>query len=179
MRHFLAGAFAVVAVAAATGGMSPAVGAESSAASKYSELSAGDVTRLDRQRDLVATLVKRRYGVSALSKTRADLAPLQRLLDDRVLAARQAYELQSLGVAFGDILADELGLRWVIVTDEYGRDPTLRYGQTTIQFNALTMISKRVERGEAIDLKVLLAKSREALTKARADLQRAHAKPAK
>lgn len=43
-----------------------------------------------------------------------------------------------------------------MVTDEYGTDPTLRFKNTTLQINALTMISQRVERGESVDLDYLL-----------------------
>jgi hypothetical protein len=31
------------------------------------------------------------------------------------------------------VLASELPLRWVMVTDEYGTDPTLRFKETTLQ----------------------------------------------
>ena len=37
-----------------------------------------------------------------------------------MFSAAQIYEMQSIGVAFGDVLARELGLRLVIVTDEFG-----------------------------------------------------------
>jgi hypothetical protein len=56
-----------------------------------------------------------------------DLPVLQRLIDDRAFSKTQTYELQSLGIAFGDVLASELRLQWVMVTDEYGTDPTLRF----------------------------------------------------
>jgi Domain of unknown function (DUF3806) len=77
----------------------------------------------------------------------------------------KAYELQSLGVAFGDVLACEFPLRWVMVTDEFGTDPTLRFKQTTVQINALTMISKRVERDEPVDLSYLLRLTLEQLAR--------------
>ena len=95
----------------------------------------------------------------------ADLPVLQRLIDDRAFSKTQLYELQSLGVAYGDVLASELPLRWVMVTDEYGTDPTLRFKSTTVQINALTMISKRVENGESTDLQELLRMPREQLTR--------------
>jgi hypothetical protein len=50
-----------------------------------------------------------------------------------------------------------------MVTDEYGTDPTLRFKKTTIQINALTMISKRVEMDEPVSLRWLLDKTREQL----------------
>jgi len=80
-----------------------------------------------------------------------------------VFKKSQTYELQCLGVAFGDVLASELPLRWVMVTDEYGTDPTLRFKETTLQINALTMISKRVKRDEAVNLSELLHVTREQL----------------
>jgi hypothetical protein len=43
------------------------------------------------------------------------------------------------------------------VTDEYGTDPTLRYESTSLQVNAMTMISKRIEDGEAVDVASLAA----------------------
>jgi hypothetical protein len=132
---------------------------------EFSELSHEDRTRLDQQRAIVAAAAKQRYGASTLLKTVADLSVLQRLIDDKVFSKSQTYELQSLGVAFGDVLASELQLRWVMVTDEYGTDPTLRFKGTTVQINALTMISKRIEKGEKVNLSELLRITREQLSR--------------
>jgi|ERR1700722_12659774 len=132
---------------------------------KFSELSHQDSARLDQQRAIVAAAAKQRYGTSTLLKTVADLPVLQRLIDDKVFSKSQTYELQSLGVAFGDVLARELPLRWVMVTDEYGTDPTLRFKGTTLQINALTMISKRIEKDEKVNLSELLRTTREHLTR--------------
>jgi hypothetical protein len=132
---------------------------------QFAELSREDEARLDRQRALVAAAAKR-GGAGDLTGTKADLPVLQKLIDDRVFNKSQTYELQSLGVAFGDVLSHELPLRWVMVTDEYGTDPTLRFKQTTVQINALTMISKRVEKDEHVDVYWLLAKTREELSTA-------------
>src|SRR5215472_16573413 len=130
---------------------------------QFSELSDQDKSRLDAQRVLVAKAVRQRYGISALTQTAADLPALQRLIDDRAFNKSQTYELQSLGVAFGDVLSSELPLRWVIVTDEYGTDPTLRFKSTTVQINALTMISKRIESDESVNLGQLLQITRDQL----------------
>jgi len=128
---------------------------------RFSELSRDDIARLDRQRAVIAAEAKHRYGIPALRRDASDLEVLQRLIDDKAFAKTQTYELQSLGVAFGDVLASELPLRWVMVTDEYGTDPTLRLKKTSLQINALTMISQRVERGDRVDLDQLLRMTRE------------------
>jgi hypothetical protein len=132
---------------------------------KFSELSYEDKTRLEQQRTIVTDAAQQRYGTSVLRKTVADLPVLQRLINDKVFTKTQTYELQSLGIAFGDVLANELPLRWVTVTDEYGTDPTLRFKGTTVQINALTMISKRIEKDEEVNLSVLLRITREQLTR--------------
>lgn len=117
---------------------------------KFSELSHQDSERLNQQRAIIAAVAKQRYGTATLGKTKQDLPIVQRLIDDKVFKKSQTHELQSLGVAFGDVLASELPLRWVMITDEYGTDPTLRFKKTRININALTMISKRVERESAL-----------------------------
>jgi hypothetical protein len=132
---------------------------------KFSQLSPEDRTRLEQQRTVVATAAKQRYGTPVLTETVSDLPVLQHLIDDKVFRKTQTYELQSLGIAFGDVLASELPLRWVMVTDEYGTDPTLRFKGTTVQVNALTMISKRIEKDEAVDLQELLRITREHLAR--------------
>ena len=53
---------------------------------------------------------------------------------------------------FGQVFANETPLRWVIVKDEFGRDPALEVPGTSIRIFPLTMISKRVEQGEAVDV---------------------------
>jgi uncharacterized protein DUF3806 len=123
---------------------------------RFTGLSSEDIAQLDKQRALVAATAKQKYGTPSLTKTKSDLAVLQRLLDDQVFNKSQTYELQSMGVAFGDVLANEFPLRWVMVTDEYGTDPTLRYKKMVLQINALTMISKRIERNERVNLRQLL-----------------------
>jgi hypothetical protein len=135
---------------------------------RFSDLTAADTAQLNRQRGLVAVALKSRYG-AALTKTKADLELLQKLLDDHVFASSQTFELQSLGVVFGDILVTETGLHWTIVTDSYGRDPTLVRGTSTLQVNTLTMISKRVERGEAVDVADLFARASDSARNISAD----------
>ena len=132
----------------------------------FSELRAEDKQHLDQQRALIAHVAKQRYGTPALTKSKTDIPILQRLLDDNVFKKSQTYELQSLGVVFGDVLASEFPLRWVMITDEYGTDPTLRYKETSVNINALTMISKRVEKDEPVDVSELLRKTGEALSDA-------------
>jgi len=141
-------------------------GRESARPPIFSELSPEDITRLDGQRAVIAAEAKQRYGVASLTRSEKDLEVLQSLLEGGVFNKSQTYQLQCLGVVFGDVLASLFPLKWVIVTDEYGSDPTLQLGNTSININALTMISKRVERDEQVNVFDLLQKTREALPEA-------------
>jgi len=74
------------------------------------------------------------------------------ILRNKWIAPDETLKLQCLGVAFGDALAQRLGLRWVAVEDKYGRDPALTLDGTSVLVFPLTSISKRVERGEEIEV---------------------------
>ena len=129
----------------------------------FTELSPEDSARLEDQRAVVANAAKQLYGADTLTGTIGDLHILQKLVDDKVFSKSQTYALQCLGVVFGDVLSSQLQLKWAMITDEYGTDPTLRFKDSSLNVNALTMISKRVERDEAVDLSKLLQMTREQL----------------
>ncbi|MBH0112826.1 DUF3806 domain-containing protein [Novosphingobium sp. YJ-S2-02] len=75
------------------------------------------------------------------------------------------WKLQSLGIALGDALAQDLSLDWVTVDDEYGRQPALHWPGTGILCFPLTMISCRVEEGEAIDIDTMYEMTRQRLNR--------------
>lgn len=83
------------------------------------------------------------------------------------VAPDEALKLQCLGVAFGDALSQLVGLSWVAVEDEHGRDPALMLPGTSILVFPLTSISKRVENGEAVDVYTLLENACNAIERAR------------
>lgn len=84
------------------------------------------------------------------------LKVIQTVLDSAWVEKHETWKLQSLGVAFGDALVQEVPeLFWVAVNDEWGRDPALRWLNTTTLAFPLTAISKRVERNEKVDVQDL------------------------
>jgi len=42
-----------------------------------------------------------------------------------------------------------------MIEDEYGRDPAIGYKKTTLLVFPQTMISKRVESGEVVDMRMM------------------------
>lgn len=78
---------------------------------------------------------------------------LDTMLAERWIERHETVKLQCLGVSLGDALVQGAGLSWVMVEDEYGRDPALELRGTSILLFPLTMISKRVEKGEDVDVR--------------------------
>lgn len=77
---------------------------------------------------------------------------LQSILDAGWVERSEGAKLRCLGVTLGDAIAQKLQMEWIIVEDESGRDPALRFPGTTVIAYPLSMISKRMDRGESIDV---------------------------
>ena len=100
-----------------------------------------------------------------LDGTHADLPRIQQLLDSGFVAREATYTLQALGMAFGKVFVnDNADYDWWMVQDEYGRDPAIRFRQTTLLAFPRTMLSKRVEDGETIDISGLYDQLRRRLS---------------
>lgn len=80
---------------------------------------------------------------------------LRTIVDSKWVESKEAVKLQCLGVTLGDALAQELGMRWVAVEDKFDRDPALELPGTSVVIFPLTMISKRIERGDEVDIREL------------------------
>ena len=88
-----------------------------------------------------------------LDGSRSDLSLLQRLLDSGTLEREATYTLQALGLAFGRVfLTENPDYDWWMVEDEYGRDPAIRYQRSSLLAYPRTMLSKRIEDGESVDV---------------------------
>lgn len=115
----------------------------------FRELPSNTITNMNRQRAFVASLAKQHKLGLSVTRTKADYDLLELIVKKKLIKKDQAWELQALGVVFGDALAsEETKLRWMEVTDAWGTDPALLYADTTYQLNPVTMIQKRVEDGE-------------------------------
>ena len=116
-------------------------------------LSKADEARLKKQRAVVRKFLgTSKDNLAKYASVAGKLGTIRAILKKGSFKPSQTYELQCLGIVFGDALAQHLGLRWVMVKDELGRDPALSLSGTTILLFPLTMISKRAERGEKVDV---------------------------
>ncbi|MCQ2208438.1 MAG: DUF3806 domain-containing protein [Paludibacteraceae bacterium] len=84
---------------------------------------------------------------------------LQGILRNGYYQKDETMELQTLGFCLGEMLNELLGTHWVKVTDDHGTDFAIRYKDSSIILFPVTMISKRVERDEEVDIELLLVES--------------------
>ena len=74
------------------------------------------------------------------------------ILENAWVSASDTVKLQCLGVAFGDALAATCGMEWVSFSSDGTTWPGLRYRATSLFVHPITMISKRVEAGQQVDV---------------------------
>lgn len=110
-----------------------------------SELTPLDRQYMTHQRASLDDLARRHLGQGFLGQKDRDLELLQRLLDRGLVRAEQTAELQAMGMIMGELLADELGMHWVVYEDKLGRSRALRYRETDNYLFPMTMISRRQE----------------------------------
>ena len=88
-----------------------------------------------------------------LDGTHQDLELIQRVLDQGLVEPEATYTLQAFGLAFGRVFLNEFpDYDWWMVEDEHGRDPAIRYKETSLLVFPMTMISKRIEDGDPFDV---------------------------
>jgi hypothetical protein len=114
--------------------------------------SAADLEQLAKQRAIVERYLGDDDSREKYKSAAGKLGLLRALLTQNVFKPTQTYELQCMGVVLGDVFVQELGMEWVTVADEHGTTPAVRMPSSSIIIYPLTMISKRVERGEKVDV---------------------------
>jgi hypothetical protein len=124
---------------------------------KILELTPDDVADLEARRDWV----RNHYTPEALHKydtVDGKIRLLDTIIKSKWVEPDARGKQISLGVALGDAFAQELGLIWVIVEDNMGRVAAVhepQYPQREYVLFPRSMIWKRVERDEIIDVRVL------------------------
>lgn len=116
-----------------------------------SDLTAEESRRLDEQRAIVTRHLAD-ASVENYKTPAGKLGTLRALLQAKMFRADQTRELRAMGVVLGDVFVQDMQFHWVMVQDEYGRDPAIKYKDTSVMLFPLTMISKRVEAGEEVDV---------------------------
>jgi len=101
-------------------------------------------------------LIQRKLGILSINGTKSDLTAMQSLINRRMVRLDDVIVWQNLGVLFGDVLAREFNMIWVIYEDDLGPSKALRWRKTDNFLFPVTMLSKRAKYGEEINLKQIL-----------------------
>jgi Domain of unknown function (DUF3806) len=121
-------------------------------AQKITELTDADQERLLDQRAVVEKCIADEGSRQNYQTAAGKLGTIRAILHENAFKPDQTYELQCLGIVLGDAFVQDLKMEWVMVEDEWGRDPAVRLPGTSVILFPLTMISRRVERGEMVDV---------------------------
>jgi hypothetical protein len=130
---------------------------------QVSPLTSEDLQGLSSDRDWVNSLLAGFGSTAKLTQSREDVPTLHSLLDGGPYTADASAELAVFGTVYGDVLAKEIGLHWVVVTDNIGSDYALQFQDKQVFVFPRSMLLKRVERGEQlsdINLDAMLAEIR-------------------
>lgn len=130
----------------------PAPAAPTQSAQKVTALTEADQNRLRDQRAVVEKFLPDEDSRQKYQAAAGKLGTIRAILKGGAFKPDQTYELQCLGVVLGDTFVQDMKMEWVMVEDQYGRDFAVRLPGTTIILFPLTMISKRIERGEQVDV---------------------------
>jgi len=104
--------------------------------------------------------VRNHYTLETISEYNTlsgKLILLDTILKSNWIEKEDTLKLQCLGITFGDLFVQEMNFIWMQVEDEYGSDPAIQLPGTSIILFPLTMISKRFEAGQAVDIYDLYA----------------------
>ena len=123
------------------------------------ELSYLDNQYMRSQRNLIEDIVRRSLGSSFTGDPSFDVPVLQRLLSEGKVLPHQRQELQAMGIILGDLLAEKLGMEWVIYEDDLGRSRALQLNGTDNFLFPVTMISRRVEAGNTPPVQAIYDKA--------------------
>ena len=112
---------------------------------RVTPLNVGQQAILDSQRRTVSDLMLRHLGVSRLKGKAADLGHFQALIQRKAIRLDDVTTWQALGVVFGDYIAEQHGLTWVVYEDELGVSKALRWQDTDNFVFPVTVFSKRIQ----------------------------------
>jgi len=82
-----------------------------------------------------------------------DLDRLQTIVDSAQIPINHSQELESLGIVFGKVFVNATAnYDWWVMEDEYGKDVCIRYKETSLLIFPQTMLSKRIEDDDVLNV---------------------------
>ena len=111
-----------------------------------------DLYTLDAKREVVRSYIDLETSEAIFSTPEGKMQAIDSILGAGIIAKEDTARLECLGTILGDVFVDDLGFHWVVVDDEIGRDFAIMYKETGVVVYPLTLISKRIQKGDTVDV---------------------------
>lgn len=112
-----------------------------------------EINQINENYDWAVSTVKKQL-TKDFTGTAADLENLQKVIDSGRLNPKQRQAWESFGTAFGVILVNEMdGMEWVTVIDGQKESPALRFRDSKVMVNPISLIWDKAKSGQPCDLK--------------------------
>ena len=119
---------------------------------EISELGWMDRNHLEKQVQTIDELARIHLGVQ-VRNNRDDLELLQRIVNRGLIQKDERLKLQAMGAVLGNLLARELGLKWMVYEDDLGRSRAICVEDTSHCLFPVTMLSRRLEVGVIVNVR--------------------------
>lgn len=112
-----------------------------------------EINQINENYDWAVSTVKKQL-TKDFTGTEADLENLQKVIDSGRFNPKQRQAWESFGTAFGVILVNEMdGMEWVTVIDGQKEFPALRFRNSKVMVNPISLIWDKAKSGQPCDLK--------------------------
>lgn len=112
-----------------------------------------EINQINENYDWAVSTVKKQL-TKDFTGTAADLENLQKVIDSGRFNPKQRQAWESFGTAFGVILVNEMdGMEWVTVIDGQKESPALRFRNSKVMVNPISLIWDKAKSGQPCDLK--------------------------
>lgn len=112
-----------------------------------------EINQINENYDWAVSTVKKQL-TKDFTGTSADLENLQKVIDSGRFNPKQRQAWESFGTAFGVILVNEMdGMEWVTVIDGQKESPALRFRDSKVMVNPISLIWDKAKSGQPCDLK--------------------------
>ena len=112
-----------------------------------------EINQINENYDWAVSTVKKQL-TKDFTGTEADLENLHKVIDSGRFNPKQRQAWESFGTAFGVILVNEMdGMEWVTVIDGQKESPALRFRDSKVMLNPISLIWDKAKSGQPCDLK--------------------------
>lgn len=118
-------------------------------------LSSEDEAILAVDREFLPAVLDARFPGVELTGGTGDLALMQQVYEGGPYTDDAISEVIALGTAFGDVVAQTLGLSWIRYCDDEGEELALRYDNTDVVVFPRTLLLTRLEEGGTVNLQLI------------------------